>query len=478
MHLGLRCDSPRPLASACRLCTQLALFPVLPTVFALLAHRSCLFRTVLADIYMYVCVCVCLCVCLSVCSCVRLCCVCMRVYVCAYGIDVVSSLPSLQSFWESQVEVYLQRGLVELEDLQSVINLRSHFQQAVVSYIILQEIDYQAMVCQCSGARGVVLDGTKVAYKALNAHLHHCWRVPPSQERKPQTDPKKILFLAGVDKKLKTLLHRFSDIPSRFDVKKAKTINTKAGLSKEDYDLMMASVGSSQHTNVQHLKVLLESPRVIEGGNDSGLTYYPSDDVHDLLMALVSDYPCQAILPPFAIAPLDSFLKGDPLALQDLKATAPLVYNVLALQRTREANQALGGLLLLLCTISSSALPSQLLHATWCGRTVGVGVCVCGSAFAWACVSRRVCSSVRAWRRGQASHATPWHAHRMYGTCPPERSGSHLSSPAAVPRLTAVVVAVAPSQCRRLPSSTSATQQQQQQNTIHINIASNEQFFS
>lgn len=123
---------------------------------------------------------------------------------------------SYQSFWESQIEVYLSRGLISLEQISSFMNLRSVFQDCVVSFIILQKIDWSEMICDCGGDKGVILDGTKVAMKSLSSLLQQAWRVPPSQERRHQTDASQLVFLAGANERALELLRKFSSSPKRY----------------------------------------------------------------------------------------------------------------------------------------------------------------------------------------------------------------------------------------------------------------------
>ena len=66
---------------------------------------------------------------------------------------------------------------MQLDDLQSAMNVRKQFQDAVVSYIVLMGIVWNSMACDCKGKRGVVVDGTQVAYKSLSSLLSQNWRV-------------------------------------------------------------------------------------------------------------------------------------------------------------------------------------------------------------------------------------------------------------------------------------------------------------
>jgi hypothetical protein len=66
---------------------------------------------------------------------------------------------------------------MQLDDLHSAMNVRKQFQDVVVFYIVLMGIDWNSMACDCKGKRGVVVDGTQVAYKSLSSLLSQNWRV-------------------------------------------------------------------------------------------------------------------------------------------------------------------------------------------------------------------------------------------------------------------------------------------------------------
>jgi len=126
---------------------------------------------------------------------------------------------------------------MQLDDLQAAMNVRKQFQDAVVSYIVLMGIDWNSMACDCKGKRGVVVDGTQVAYKSLSSLLSQNWRVPPPDFTPiPQTDPCLLSFVAGAPGRALELLHKFVLVYRRRDKKKKKHIvNVNAGLDAAEF---------------------------------------------------------------------------------------------------------------------------------------------------------------------------------------------------------------------------------------------------
>ena len=111
------------------------------------------------------------------------------------------------------------RGCIGVENISSLMNIRSLFQDAVVSYIILQDIDWSEIVCDCHGQRGVVLDGTKVCFKSNASLLGQCRRVPPAElPVRPGTRSDKLVFLAGADSSTVDLLLKFASVYKRSQI--------------------------------------------------------------------------------------------------------------------------------------------------------------------------------------------------------------------------------------------------------------------
>ena len=117
---------------------------------------------------------------------------------------------SYQAFWETVIEGYLLRAGFNLEKLTRLIGVRPFFQDAVVSYIILLDLDYNSMFCDCSCEEGIVLDGTSLSYKSLQSFLQQVWRVPMAgSDTKPQIPSSHLQLLTKLGSRAEALLSRF-----------------------------------------------------------------------------------------------------------------------------------------------------------------------------------------------------------------------------------------------------------------------------
>ena len=165
------------------------------------------------------------------------------------------------SFWEVVMDVYIDRGLITIDMLQSLLNLRSKFQDAVVSTVILFGIDYSKMMCDCNGDSGLVLDGTQVAMKSVNSLLEQAWRVPFAGDTpKEPTSSADLVFLDKLDKKTRALALKFVRNPRRFDKKKHSVIFQDAGLTDSEYKSLLDLTASSEHEHVKLLHPLFALP--------------------------------------------------------------------------------------------------------------------------------------------------------------------------------------------------------------------------
>ena len=239
-----------------------------------------------------------------------------------------------------------------LEELQGLVNVRSQFQDAVVSLIILRQIDWPGMVCpHCKGEGGVVFDGTKVAMQSLQSRLQNTWRVH-NQARgaeAKQTPSEHLVFTQGLSTKVKKLLLRFTLHRKRFDRKKRKfCINPTAGLLKDEYQLLgkLLTEEAKENAHAAALRALTHAmlPRqetVTIKRRRKTVTqelFFPNKAVRLMLQALVSCYPVQAVLPPAAVMDVHGYIDGlsrvgeDGLGdladvLQKIKQSAPLVHD-------------------------------------------------------------------------------------------------------------------------------------------------------
>lgn len=118
-----------------------------------------------------------------------------------------SASVSYNVYWEHLLAGYLRRQVIQVEDLERLTNSRKHFQDAVVSYLILQEIPYESMTCSCLGENGVLFDGTSVAHQSLKSLLRQAWRVPSTTALpREQTPCEALVYLSGAPAEVKVLI--------------------------------------------------------------------------------------------------------------------------------------------------------------------------------------------------------------------------------------------------------------------------------
>ena len=216
-----------------------------------------------------------------------------------------------------------------MDDLQKLIGIRSFLQDAVVSYLILRGIRYADMCCSCGGKKGIIIDGTQVAFKSLASLLQQNFRVPVANKAPScVAEADSLDYLAGVFSvnnkqlnkaqrvKVNQLLNRFVLVSRRRDVKKNKLIvNRTAGLDLTELNELRAAVKGSGHKRLSSLLPLLELDAQVRTswvgkGKDrrKKSTYYPHQQARPVLTAIVSGYPVQGIIPPRIIPNLRSIL--------------------------------------------------------------------------------------------------------------------------------------------------------------------------
>ena len=289
-----------------------------------------------------------------------------------------------------------------LEELQGLVNIRSQFQDAVVSFIILRQIDWSEMLCpHCKGEGGVVLDGTKVAFQSLHSRLQNTWRTYNQAQGAavPQTPCEQLVFTRGLPEKVKKRLLRFTLHRKRFDRKKGKFfINPDAGLLKSEYDELGTWLGSDAGAHAAILRALTHSmvPRVqtvtvtVRRRPVQQDLYFPNEAVRWMLQALVSCYPVQAVLPPAAVEDVRAYLDGvkggvDLVGeLQKIKQRAPLVSDFLdsmaqlsAAENRTDYTVFMATLLDRLCTMSLEPFSGIYTRFGCFDVSLSLSVCVC-----------------------------------------------------------------------------------------------------
>ena len=284
-----------------------------------------------------------------------------------------SASVSYQAFWEVTIECYLIQGCASLDDLQTLINYRKYFQDAVVCYIILMKIDWSNMCCACDGKNGRVVDGTQVGYKSLSSLLVENWRVPPAGSSvKAQTPPGVLSFFSGAPPRQIELLEKFIRVYQRRDKKNNKRfINAKAGLELDEFQELLHSVQNSQHARVQLINCLLHfEPEVrtvqAKKGNSTHQFHHPNQIVKNLLTALVSGYPVQSLVPASSLRIRRELLgesswTGDKLdsTMTELRAVAPIIYEFMFCCNSKDI-QGVKSLLSELCNMTCSAFAASV----------------------------------------------------------------------------------------------------------------------
>lgn len=132
---------------------------------------------------------------------------------------------TFNGFWKSRIDTYRRLGFEEAK-LTKWLNLRNEFQQAVLRFIVLMDIDYEASFdCACHGQNAIVVDGFNMAVRAdrLLTFDNPAWQAPEISAKKKGSDRESRLMF---NRSIRELLFRFCDKRSAFT----------SGLSQEEYE--------------------------------------------------------------------------------------------------------------------------------------------------------------------------------------------------------------------------------------------------